>query len=1079
MKTPVKILLLEDIEADFLLIQRQLRHSRLTAEVRWVKDAEEFASVLQEDGWDLVLSDYKIPGIDFLEILKDVNKRLPDVPVILVSGRIGEERAVELLRMGLDDFILKDRLVRLVPAIERCLHEQAEKNKLKQAEEALARNEQLMRAVLEGTTDAVYVKDPHGRYLLLNNAAARFVHRESSSIIGHDDTSFFAPQTAAAIMEHDRAIMKSGIPQTQDELLTLHNGEQLVFHVTKGPVFDSAGKVSGLFGISRNITDRKNTEKAQQFNLRLLQLVHDQTDMPVLISAFVREIKAFVGCEAVGIRVLDENGNIPYQSYEGFSRSFFESESPLSIKSDHCMCINVIKGETTAGLPFYTPGGSFYMNGTTHFLATVSEEEKGATRNVCNQVGYESIALVPFRSEGHILGLIHVADRRENMVPLPVVELLERAVMQLGTAFQRSMAQMKLRESEERFRAIIDNASNVIWVKDKDGKIQVVNAYTLDLMEKTKDEVIGRTSFDLVPRPLAEKITENEQQIFATGIPCEIEETLPMPRGLHTFLSVKFPLRDRSGAIYALGAICTDITKLKKIERSLKEQEEQFRQLSHEYRVLLDNVPDGIVHLSPDLKVRWANAAAQNMLGLGDPSQLYGKSCHVAFWQKENCCLSCPVTKSMSSGKSEEGSVSLLGSDGRKFEIRAVPLITATGKVEGALEIIRDVTAHHRLEEQFRQAQKMESIGTLAGGIAHDFNNILSAILGYGELALEDLEEDTPARKSVNTIIEAGLRAAHLTKDLLLFSRKQESEKKPVDMNGIITKVEQFIRRIIGEDIQCTTHLSPQPVLVFADTHQMEQVLMNFATNARDAMPRGGLFTITTECLELDEEFIRTHGFGKPGPHVQVTVSDTGKGMNEQTVEKIFEPFFTTKQMGKGTGLGLAVVYGIIKEHQGYINVYSEPEQGTVFRVYLPLIDTTEESVQEQAGKEEPLGGKETILLAEDDVAVRRLFVQVLEQGGYTVIEAVNGEDAVRQFNENKENIDVLVFDLVMPKMNGKLALDTIRGLRPDIKGIFVSGYAPENIQHRELLDVQTEVLFKPVSPKILLKTIRKILDAA
>jgi len=1077
MKKKLKILLIEDDEADFLLIERQLRKNLLQAEVHWVKDAAGLSRALEETDWNVVLSDYTVPGLNFLKTLESIQHDLRDVPIILISGSIGEETAVELLKSGLSDFVLKDRIVRLVPAIERCLHEQAERIKLREAEATLAKNEQLMRAVLEGTTDAVFVKDRQGRYLLCNEAVARFVGREAGSIIGQDDTFLFQPETAAELMARDRAIMEAGRLRTEEELLTTHRGDRLAFLVTKGPVFDQQGKITGLFGISRDITDWKNAERAQQFNLRLLELVHDHTDISVLISDFVDEIKNFTGCEAVGIRVLDNEGNIPYQAYEGFSDRFFELESPLSIKSDQCMCIKVIRGETDERLPFYTPGGSFYMNGTTRFLATVSEEEKGKTRNVCNRMGYESVALVPFRSKGRIIGLIHVADHQENMVPLPMVELLERAVMQLGTAFQRAHAQMELRESERRLRAIIDNANGIVWVKDLDGRFLVVNTYLVDILGKSRDEIIGHTVFDLVSRNLAEEYTANDRRVLESDVPIEVEEPAMLADGPHTFLSVKFPLRDSTGKIYALSAISTDITRLKKVEASLKEQEEKYRRLSQEYRVLLDNIPDGIVHLSPDFEIRWTNAAAQKMFQLEDNPELRGKACHAAFWNQEERCVPCPVQRSITTRRNEIGSYCPRDKD-QEFEIRSVPLIDQSGAMEGIIQIIRDTSAHRRLEQQFRQAQKMESIGTLAGGIAHDFNNILSAILGYGELALEDLADDSPARKSVHTIIEAGLRASHLTKDLLLFSRKQVSDKQPVDVNAIVTKVEKFIRRIIGEDIQCEARLASRPLVILADGHQIEQVLMNFATNARDAMPRGGYFTIATTCLQIDQAFISAHGFGSPGPYVLITVSDTGKGMEKETAEKIFEPFFTTKEMGKGTGLGLAVVYGIIQEHQGYINVYSEPEKGTVFRVYLPLIDKTEKPVPEQAAQDKPRGGKETILLAEDEVTVRRLFITVLEQGGYTVIEAVNGEDAVRKFEANKEHINLLLFDLVMPKMNGKLALEAIRGLKPDIKGIFVSGYAPENIQQRDLFDLHTEVLFKPVSPKELLKTVRKVLDA-
>jgi signal transduction histidine kinase len=382
-------------------------------------------------------------------------------------------------------------------------------------------------------------------------------------------------------------------------------------------------------------------------------------------------------------------------------------------------------------------------------------------------------------------------------------------------------------------------------------------------------------------------------------------------------------------------------------------------------------------------------------------------------------------------------------------------------------------------DSALRQAQKMESIGTLAGGVAHDFNNILSAITGYGHLTLMKMAKDDPLRLYVQNMLEAAERAAHLTKDLLLFGRKQITDRKPVDLNEIIRKVEKLLVRVIGEDIECKTLLHNAPLMVFADVHQIEQILMNFATNARDAMPGGGTFTITTESVRLEDEFIASHGYGRSGAYALVTVSDTGQGMDEETRQRVFEPFFTTKDVGKGTGLGLAVVYGIIKQHEGYINVYSEPGKGTTFSIYLPEI-ASGTSTGEETQEEGPLPrGTETILLAEDAKPVRDLVKNVLEEFGYRVIAAVDGEDAVNKFLKNRDTIQLLLFDLVMPKKTGKEAYDEIKKIRPDIKVIFSSGYAPDIIRQRARVDERMTVAFKPLSHRDLLKKVRRSLNGS
>ena len=332
----------------------------------------------------------------------------------------------------------------------------------------------------------------------------------------------------------------------------------------------------------------------------------------------------------------------------------------------------------------------------------------------------------------------------------------------------------------------------------------------------------------------------------------------------------------------------------------------------------------------------------------------------------------------------------------------------------------------------------MESIGTLAGGIAHDFNNILTAIIGYGNIALMKMAKDDPQRLNIEHMLDAADRAAHLTKDLLLFSRRQISERKPIDLNDVVRKVETFLKRVIGEDIECKTKQFAGTLPILGDTHQLEQVLMNFATNARDAMPKGGIFSVSTEQMKFDNEFASIDGYIKSGNYALITISDTGNGMDEVTREHIFEPFFTTKEVGKGTGLGLAVVYGIIKQHEGAINVYSEQGRGTIFQIYLPLIAGLENETKSSVA-ERPTGGTETILLAEDDENVRNLTRAVLEDFGYHVIIAKDGQDAVNKYIESKDRIRLLLFDIIMPKKTGKEAYDAIRTVTPGVKALFLA----------------------------------------
>lgn len=416
--------------------------------------------------------------------------------------------------------------------------------------------------------------------------------------------------------------------------------------------------------------------------------------------------------------------------------------------------------------------------------------------------------------------------------------------------------------------------------------------------------------------------------------------------------------------------------------------------------------------------------------------------------------------------------------DGRLFTVSTVifPIISSDGNVTHFVAIQRDITEERKLYEQLLRSQKMEAIGTLTGGIAHDFNNILTAIVGYANLMHMKMGEDDPLRANVEQILRASERAVNLIQSLLAFSRKQIMEPSSVNLNHIIKTVEDLITKVIGEDIELKTILTDKDLTIMADSGQIEQVLINLCINARDAMPKGGLLTISTKLMELDKEYIKAHGYGKEGMYALISITDAGIGMDDKTREKIFEPFFTTKEVGKGTGLGLSIVYGIIKQHNGYINVYSELDKGTTFKVYLPVVES--EVKQAKAETISSLkGGTEAVLVVEDDVILRKLIKDVLEGVGYKVIMAEDGEKAIERFMERKDEIKLALLDVIMPKKNGKEVYEEIKKIRPDIKVLFASGYTGNIIDKKEMFEEGLEFLLKPVSPKELLRKVREVLD--
>lgn len=497
---------------------------------------------------------------------------------------------------------------------------------------------------------------------------------------------------------------------------------------------------------------------------------------------------------------------------------------------------------------------------------------------------------------------------------------------------------------------------------------------------------------------------------------------------------------------------------------------------------ILDNADDAIISVDSNHQITLFNHGAERVFGYmadaiaGQPLDLLALPSDRETQRR--LIAEFADSPEMSRRMGQQCAVTLRRKDGRDF-----PAEASISKLELAGEtiltvILRDVTDRKALEDQLRQSQKMEAVGRLAGGIAHDFNNLLTAIIGYSQLSLSRLRPGDSLRLALSEIEKAGQRAASLTSQLLAFSRQQILQPKVIDLNEIVVDISKLIRRLISEDIDLATALKPGIGPILADPGQIEQVIMNVALNARDAMPQGGKLTIETANMELDEAYALQHALVKRGTYTMLAISDTGGGMDEETKAQIFEPFFTTKEAGKGTGLGLSTVYGIVKQSDGHIWVYSEVGRGTTVKIYFPHIEGEAEPLSKGAVKEVLPRGSETILLVEDEEAVRKLIREVLEMNGYSVLEVAKAEDALTAANDPDKKIDLLLTDVVMPDMSGKALANLIGVIRPEIKVLYISGYTDNTIVHHGILDPGIAFLQKPFTPDALVRKVREVLDA-
>jgi len=463
--------------------------------------------------------------------------------------------------------------------------------------------------------------------------------------------------------------------------------------------------------------------------------------------------------------------------------------------------------------------------------------------------------------------------------------------------------------------------------------------------------------------------------------------------------------------------------------------------------------------------------------------EIIGKTCHELIHNLPKPCPDCNAMKMLKDGKPLIYEKTIRSKKGKLnyLEVSASPVKDEKGEVTHLVFVSRNITERKRLEEQLRHSQKFESIGLLSGGIAHDFNNILTAIIGYANLLQMKIDKESPLSRYVQQIITSSDRAAELVKNLLAYTRKQIINLVNLDINTPIRNVEGLLKRLLEENIELHMNLSGDSLMVMADPIQIEQVLMNLATNARDAMPKGGKLIIETNRCMIDEDFIERFGYGRIGKYAKISVTDTGEGIDKQILGKIFDPFFTTKEVGKGTGLGLSMVYGIIKQHKGFINVNSEVGKGTSFVIYLPLSESVQNDTTLPEKKQSiTLGqnGGETILLVEDEDFVRDMHTEILKNYGYKVFKASDGEEALEIFKEHKDKIRLVLTDIVMPKKNGWDLLQDIRKINQGIKVILISGYS-QVLSDKSMLLNNNETYFiqKPISPDNLILKIKEILD--
>ncbi|MFA5182559.1 MAG: PAS domain S-box protein [Syntrophales bacterium] len=956
----------------------------------------------------------------------------------------------------------------------------------KQFEGALRESEKKYRALIETTGTGFVIIDGDGLVQDANKEYIRLAGRRNlREIIGRSVQEWTAvhekEKNAAAVRE----CFKKGYLRNLeiDYVDSLGNITPIEINATR---MESEGAPPQILTLCRDITDRKRAEDAlRRKNIELDALnqlarsVTSKTDLEEACRAAVREVSQTLGPDAVVLFVRE--GDELHLLASGPDEKIHPVETTPTHRVGECLCGLAVG----ANKPIY--------------VARIADDER-CTWMECRNAGLNSFAAIPMRLGGHSIGLLGVASSSERDFRQDA-RYLETAADQLAMIIhnarlldetraytaqlqqaiaERDITQYSLKDRELQLTVanlMLQNVLQTIPVrvfwKDRDSRyLGCNNLFAHDVGLKNPEDVVGKDDYDLGPCLPVECYRSDDKLVMDSGqARIGYEEHQVTPDGdLSVLRTSKVPLRNDTGEIIGILGTYEDITERKRTEEALKDSETMLRSV-------FKAVPIAVTVLSAARIIINVNDFTFEVFGYPRDEMIGRNSRFLYFSDEEYKQAGAALYINMLATKASTIEVRMRRKDGAEIWVvlSASPL-QAEGVAAGAVVAAMDITARKALEGQLRQSQKMEAIGQLAGGVAHDFNNMLQAILGYTSIVLHTL---SPGDKNLPKLLEvrkAGERAALLTQQLLAFSRRQLLQLAPLDLNQSIEDLMKMLQRLIGEDIDLIVLPGRELWAVNADRGQIEQVVMNVCLNARDSMPEGGRLSIETNNKLFDAPYCVHNEWAKPGHYVKLSITDSGCGMDEETKGKIFEPFFTTKDPDKGTGLGLATVYGIVRQHNGMIQVYSEPGKGSRFSIYLPAIEQTETIVPSEF--EEPVpDGQETILLAEDNEQIRRLALDILESSGYEVLAAVDGEDALRVYHDYTGKIDLLLLDVVMPKKGGRSVYDKICSLRPDIGCLFISGYSANAVHTNFILDQGLHLIQKPFKNDDLLRAVRKALD--
>lgn len=1002
---------------------KDLTEAGFTVDVKRIETANELRTALGAPEWDVIISAYQISKFSATEALGILKESGLEIPFIVVSDTSGEEIAVQMMAAGASDYLMKNNLSRLASAVNRQLQKAANHKSRQRLEEKLEESEKRLSFALSSTGIGSWNLNLRSNNIECSTECYEIIKTPNFGGTLKDFKRLMHPEDAESVLNKIKtAIANRTVFSIEFRIISSQN--KILWLSQRGIAeYDAEGNALRMTGVILDVTKRKQLEQ----NLR----------------ASEARFRALSENTIAGVTLCDESGkllyvNDAYLKIVGYTREDFE-------------------------------------RGNLNWHDLTAPEFDELDRNAITEARVNGI------SEQYKKEYI-----RKDGIRIPVLLGIALSEVDGGEHFisaildmsKRNKAEKALRESEENFRALTEATTHIVWTSVNNRGDDRFVEWWKELTGQNYEEAKEMGWTDVLHPDDKEPVTKEWLAAVENKSVFNTVYRVRTVSGEYRFYAIRgVPVFDAGGEFRQWIGAVSDITVRKRGEEKVQQSERRFRSL-----------------VSAAAQIVWtadANGLMQTAhLPNGEPFPMKEETV-VREWNSrlhpndKNRAIE-ELTEAVRQKTKFKSEYRLLHDDGafHYYISRGTPVYEKNGAICEWVGTLTDVNegkvAEEKLresEDQLRQGQRLESVGRLAGGIAHDFNNMLTAINGYSDLVLRRLSADDPLRPNIEEIKKAGERSATLTQQLLAFSRRQMLQPKVLDLNNVISDTAVMLERLIGEDIALITKLSPDISRVEADPGQLSQVLLNLVVNSRDAMPDGGTITIETKDVCLKQENIGQYEWARPGDFVLLKISDSGVGIDSETLQHIFEPFYTTKEIGKGTGLGLATVYGIIKQSGGSIWVSSEIGEGTTFEIYLPQVFENKDLTEDLQPADQLPNGTELILLVEDEQRVRDLTRKLLEFCGYTIIEAKNGIEALKICDESSDKIDLVMTDVVMPQMGGRELAGRIAAQYPHIKILFTSGYADDLIVKHDVNEANTDFIQKPFTLETLALKVRKVLD--